>query len=69
MLNQQLTASQGAWDSYIQGTNTAGMDAGQMWPMNLDLTSEQQIQQQNGVNGNAFMGAAASTPGGSTNMM
>ncbi|EME88917.1 uncharacterized protein MYCFIDRAFT_10996, partial [Pseudocercospora fijiensis CIRAD86] len=25
----------GAWDSYIQGTNAAGMDAGQMWPMNV----------------------------------
>ncbi|GIZ39942.1 hypothetical protein CKM354_000330300 [Cercospora kikuchii] len=43
----------GAWDSYIQGTSN---DAGQMWPMNLDLAvdanvqsnQQQQAQQQNG---------------------
>lgn len=73
----------GAWDSYIQGTNTGGMDAGQMWPMNLESAldtggqqqqgQQQSQQQQSGMNGGLngssgiFMGAT--TPGGSTNMM
>lgn len=56
----------GAWDSYIQGTNTSGIDASQMWPLNLDLAMDTGAQQgqQNGGNG-VFMGATA--PGG--NMM
>ncbi|KAI5369487.1 hypothetical protein Slin15195_G003630 [Septoria linicola] len=70
----------GAWDSYIQGTGNTAIDAGQMWPMNFDLSldpngqsngqqqQQQQQQHNNGANGNSvFMGAT--TPGGNTNMM
>ncbi|CZT22718.1 related to transcription activator protein acu-15 [Ramularia collo-cygni] len=59
----------GAWDSYIQGTNT-GMDPNLSWPMNMDMANDatgssqgqqQSPQQQNGSNGfGVFMGA----PGG-----
>lgn len=60
-------SSQGAWDSYIQGTGNAGMDAAQMWPMNLDLSLEGNAPPppttSNGSShGAVFMGATPGTP-------
>lgn len=56
---------QSAWDSYIQGTNSTGMEPNLSWPMNIDLGPDGQPnfqgQQQSGQGqgqqqGNVFGG-------------
>lgn len=70
-----LTALQGAWDQYIQGTGgNAMLDPSlQVWPMNVDMSngqpldpnlqSGQQPQQQQHAQQTA-QGAPATSPGG-----
>lgn len=69
--------SQGAWDSYIQGTGGNNMDPS-IWPMNFDMSQmgdapmpQQQQQQQQGQGGGGASGGGVfmGSNGGTPNMM